>query len=58
MQRVFQVIAAICLIGTIAPSTAYLFGGCTLSQAQLLTLLATLGWFVHAPLAARAAGAA
>lgn len=53
MRTALILIAAASLLGTIAPSVAYLLGMMTLPQTQLVTLLATLGWFVHAPLATR-----
>jgi hypothetical protein len=50
MRRVFQTISWIALAGTILPSILYLRGDVSLEQSKLLLLLATIGWFVHAPL--------
>jgi hypothetical protein len=50
MRWVFQAISWIALAGTILPAMLYLRGDVTLEQSKLLLLLATIGWFVQAPL--------
>jgi hypothetical protein len=50
MRRVYQTISWIALAATVVPSLLYLAGRIDLEQSKQLVLLATIGWFVHAPL--------
>lgn len=50
MRTVFQVISALALVATVGAPVAYLADAIELDTAKAILLLATLGWFVHAPL--------
>jgi hypothetical protein len=50
MRRVLQTVSWLALLGTILPSVFYLSGWIDLEQSQRLLLVATLAWFVHAPM--------
>ncbi len=49
-RRVVQVISWLAVLGTIAPSVAFLAGYLTLEQCKWQMLLATIVWFVATPL--------
>jgi len=50
MRRILQTISWLALGGTIGPSLAFLAGWVTISSAQGAMLVATIAWFVTAPL--------
>lgn len=50
MTTVAKVIALIALVGTALPSVLFLAGSLTLPTAQTYLLVATICWFVAAPL--------
>ncbi len=49
-RRIIQIISWLALIGTIVPSALYLAGRIDLDQSKWLLLVATIVWFVTAPL--------
>ena len=50
MRRLLQVVSAAALAGTVLPSASFLAGRADLDQAKLMTLIASLVWFVVTPL--------
>lgn len=50
MKRIFAIISALALVGTVLPSVLYLAGQTSLPTVKMIMLVCTVVWFVATPL--------